>query len=473
MIQSNIIWTSKEVSEILNVQADSVWSATGVSIDARNVEVGDLFIALVSDNGDGHDYIEEAFKQGAVAAIVSKNVEYVSEYNLLKVDNTFEALKSLGCAARKRCGAKIISVLGCLEETGVKDLLVSAFSTCGQTHMSTKSYGNNWGVPLSLARMHAGTDFGIFELSVSYGGDIEPFGDMLEADIFIVPKISDRSLESELSEEAKKSIFKSIKKESVVVLDSTNDCFDDLNKMAQNQQVTTSVFSDDQAYNSYINNVIEAANGSLVKANILGTDLSYSLQVTHENIALNSISVLATVRLLGQDLDKAITAIKNQKQVTGRNKYEFLNVGDKSNPVTLINESSNSSVKSMQAAFKVLALIDPGRGGRRIAVLGNMLNLGDENKQVHDDLALPLKAANVDLVYTCGKRMRKIYDNLPANQKGAHKDSSEELAKIVPDVLMPGDVVMVKGSLNSKMNTVVEALRALPFKFKKTTERNY
>ena len=142
--------------------------------------------------------------------------------------------------------------------------------------------------------------------------------------------------------------------------------------------------------------------------------------------------------------------------------------GVANNPITLIDESRNASAFAMNAAFKVMALVDPGRGGRRIAILGDMLEMGEGSGKRHADLALPLKACNVDLVYTCGQNMRKLYDQLPANQRGAHKETSQELAEIVPDVLVPGDVVMVKGSLESKMGLVVEALRALPKQVAKT-----
>jgi UDP-N-acetylmuramoyl-tripeptide--D-alanyl-D-alanine ligase len=176
------------------------------------------------------------------------------------------------------------------------------------------------------------------------------------------------------------------------------------------------------------------------------------------------------VKLAGADVQKAAKALAQQEPIIGRGKRELIDSGDKANPITLIDESYNASPLAMNAAFKVLALVDPGRGGRRIAILGDMLELGKNSGNLHADLALPLKAANVDLVYTCGKHMKKLYENLPANQRGAHKETSQELAQIVPDVLIPGDVVMVKGSLGSKMGLVVEALRALPEKFKHITK---
>ena len=217
---------------------------------------------------------------------------------------------------------------------------------------------------------------------------------------------------------------------------------------------------------------LEAANGSRVKAMILDEEVSFTLQVAGRHIAQNAMAVLAAVKLAGGDIQKAAKAIERQEPIVGRGKREILETDQKDNPITLIDESYNASPAAMNAAFKVLALVDPGRGGRRIAVLGDMLELGKESDKHHADLALPLKAANIDLVYTCGKHMKNLHDRLPANQRGEHKETSKELAEIVPDVLVPGDVVMVKGSLGSKMGLVVEALRALPLKFKKATNNS-
>ena len=186
---------------------------------------------------------------------------------------------------------------------------------------------------------------------------------------------------------------------------------------------------------------------------------------------MNSIAVLTAVKLAGGDIHKAAKAMGTLEAPSGRGAREYLDIGEEKNPVTLINESYNASPTSMKAAFKVLALIDPGRGGRRIAVLGDMLEMGKDSPAKHADLALPLRAANIDLVYTCGTLMKNLHKNLPNDNKGAHCDTSEQLSEIVTDVLVPGDVVMVKGSLGSKMNVVVEALRLLPKKKRKQKQK--
>ena len=475
MIKSNIIWTSKEASEALGVDKHSEWNATGVSIDSRTVEDGDLFVALTGDSGDGHEYVQTALKNGAVAAIVSKEIKGVDASKLVVVSDTLQALQNLAIASRKRTSAKIIAITGSVGKTGTKELLQAAFCVYGQTHASVKSYNNHWGVPLSLARMHAGTDYGIFEIGMNHLGEITPLSKLVKPDISIITTVAPvhiENFENGIDDIviAKSEIFDGMSDGGIAILNSDHNNFDQLKKNAENKNLKVISYGERKSADTYIKDIIEAANGSRVQANVLGEDISYSLQIAGKHIAVNALSVVTAVKSCGENLDKAISALSKQEPVQGRGKREFLDLGILNNPITLIDESYNASPTAMQAAFKVLALIDPGRGGRRIAILGDMLELGRDSNNMHADLALPLKAANVDLVYTCGKRMKNLYDNLPANQRGAHKDSSRELAQIVPDVLIPGDVVMVKGSLGSKMSLVVEAMRALPLKFKQATE---
>jgi len=475
MIKSNIIWTAKEASQALDIACVSDWNATGVSIDSRTVEKGDLFIALKGDQGDGHDYIQKAFDNGAVAAVVSKKIESIDFDKLLIVDDTLIALNQLGIAARKRTSAKIIAITGSVGKTGTKELMQAALLPHGETHASVKSYNNHWGVPLSLARMHAGTDFGVFEIGMNHANEITPLSKMVQPDVAIITTIAPVHIENfengiEGVVKAKSEIFDGMKTDAVAILNNDHAHYNSLEKNAVDQGLKVYSCGEDDQSNSKLLSILEAANGTRSEADIMGEKINFSLQIAGRHIALNSLLVFSTLKVLGLDLARSIDTLSRQEPVVGRGRREVLDVGERDNPITLIDESYNASPTAMEAAFKVLALIDPGRGGRRIAVLGDMLELGKNSNQMHADLALPLKAANVDLVYTCGKRMKKLYDNLPANQQGAHKDSSQELAQIVPDVLIPGDVVMVKGSLGSKMSLVVEALRSLPIKFKKATE---
>ena len=469
---SNNLWTAKDAAAATNGTVASNWNATGVSIDSRTVQPGDLFFAIMGDNSDGHAYVANALEKGAVAAVVSKKIEGISAEKLLVVKDTFKALQDLGQAARARTGGTIIGITGSVGKTGTKEFLATAFGALGQTHASIKSYNNHWGVPFTLSAMHAGSDYGIFEMGMNHPAEISPLSQMVRPDISIITTIApvhignfDNGIEGIAA--AKAEILDGMKAGSKIILNKDNEWFDYLKTASLKKQVEVYSFGEDKGADAHFESCLEASNGSRITANILGEKIDYTIQIAGRHVAINSLSVLLAVKLAGGNLQKAAKALSKQEPIVGRGKRELLNIGDENNPVTLIDESYNASPVSMRAAFKVLALIDPGRGGRRIAILGDMLELGADGAKHHADLALPLKAANVDLVYTCGKQMKSLHDALPANQRGIHKDTSAELAQIVPEVLVPGDVLMVKGSLGSKMGSVVEALRALPEKVNK------
>lgn len=476
MGSSNIIWSAKEATQVTAGECHGDWMATGLSIDTRTIKDGDIFIALMGDAGDGHDYVAHAIQKGAVAAIVTRAVEGVEAHKLLIVKDTLKAMQDLGRAARARTAAKIIGVTGSVGKTGTKEMLATAFSGQGQTHASIKSYNNHWGVPLTLSNMHAGTDYGVFEMGMNHANEITPLTQMVKPHIAIITTIApvhienfDKGMAGII--DAKSEIFNGVVEGGDVVLNKDIESFEYLKSKAEALGLKVHSFGEDKSADAKLVDCLEAANGSRVKANIMGEDVNFTLQIAGRHIACNALAVLLAVKLAGADVQKAAKAIANQEPIMGRGKREIIESGVKDNPITLIDESYNASPIAMNAAFKVLALIDPGRGGRRVAILGDMLELGKDSGKMHADLALPLKAANVDLVYTCGKHMKKLYEQLPANQRGVHKETSQELAEIVPDVLVPGDVVMVKGSFGSKMGLVVEALRALPNKIANTKKR--
>lgn len=473
---AHTIWTDKDAAAATGGIAQGAWAATGLSIDSRTIRPGDLFVALRGDNGDGHDYVAQALAAGAAAALVTRRPANVAaDAPLLIVTDTLAALQALGRAARARCGATVIGVTGSVGKTGTKEMLAAAFGALGQAHASRGSYNNHWGVPFTLAAMHAGTDYGIFEMGMNHGGEITPLTRMVRPHIALITTVAAVHMEhfKDLQEiaAAKAEIFAGVEPGGTVILNHDNEWFSYLKAEAEARGLTVRAFGEN-APDARMDHCLEAANGSRIRAHIMGEDVSLTIQIPGRHIALNALSVLLAVKVAGGDIQAAARALEKIEPIKGRGKREYLDIGDKDNPVTLIDESYNASPVAMQAAFRVLALIDPGRGGRRIAVLGDMREMGAAGPQAHADLALPLQAADVQLVYTCGPLMKKLYDALPQERRGAHGRDSAELAQIVPEVLVPGDVVMVKGSNGSKMGVVVEALRKLPAAFR-LRKQNY
>ncbi len=465
---SATLWTATEAAKATNGTPHGDWFATGISIDTRTLQKGDLFVAIKGDVMDGHDYVVEALNKGAAAVVVStvpKGVEIGA--SLLVVENTLKALEDLGKAARARTAAKVIAVTGSVGKTGTKEMLAAAFGCQGQTHAAKKSYNNHWGVPLTLSAMHAGTDYGVFEIGMNHPGEITPLTKMVSPDVAIITTVAPVHVEHfenglEGIAEAKAEIFAGLKDGGIAVINRDMDMFEKVNRIAASYNIDVVTFGEHENADVCMKDCLVAANGTRVQASLFGEDVTYTLNWSGRHVAENSLAVLAAVKSIGGDVDRAAKALQSLNAPIGRGSKEELDFGDKDNPITLIDETYNASPTSMRAAFKVLALIDPGRGGRRIAILGDMLELGEESPRHHAELALPLKDANVNLVYTCGPLMKNLHNALPENQRGDHVKDSRELAQIVPDVLTPGDVVMVKGSNGSKMNVVIEALRAVP-----------
>lgn len=473
------VWSGKEVVKATQgkiVGSDS-WAAKGLSMDSRTVSEGDLFIALDGEHFDAHDFVKDAFEKGAVAAIVSKIPRGLNpESSLVVVEDSFDAMLDLAEFSRARTGAKVIAITGSVGKSSTKEMLAAAFDVQGQTHAAKGSYNNHLGVPYTLAAMHAGTDYGVFELGMNHGGELTPLTEMVKPDIAVITNIA--AVHTENFEDgtdgvarAKAEVFKGVKKQGAAILNRNDAYFNILKTYAEEEGIgQLYTFGVDVEADAVASNILLASNGARADVNILGEERQIFIPHGGHHSILNTLVTLLAVKLCHCDIDKAIKALADNEPLEGRGSRENLNYGDPENPVTVIDDSFNASPTSMQAGFKVLALIDPGRGGRRIAILGDMLELGKDEKKLHADLALPLRAANIDLVYTCGSLMKNLHDALPAEQKAVHKDTSTELAQIVPDALIPGDVVMVKGSKSSKMGVVVEAMRKIG-KEKNTQEK--
>ncbi len=468
------LWSSTEAARVTNGIAKGHWVAHGISIDTRSLQKGDLFIAIRGDAMDGHKFAADALAKGAAAVVIDHAIEGVPDDKALMVSDTFKAMQDLGVGARTRTAAKIIGVTGSVGKTGTKEMLGRVFSALGQTHYSEKSLNNHWGVPLSLSRMDAGCDFGVFEMGMNHANEIAPLTQMVKPHIAIITTIAPVHTEHFPDglngiAKAKSEIFSGMDAHGIAILNRDNPEYDLIVSEAKRQNITK-IFSfgkSDQADARLIDCLV-ASNGTRIKAIILGEEINFTMKDAGPHNATNALSVLLSVKLIGGDIQKATMALHDMEPPAGRGKREYLNIGDANNPVTLIDESYNASPVAMQAAFKVMALIDPGRGGRRIAILGDMYELGANSAQMHRDLAMPLQAAGIDLVYTCGPLMKNLYDALPEQNRGQHRDEAPEMAKIVPDVLVPGDVVLVKGSRGGgdrpRMQLIVEALREMPAK---------
>ncbi|MGV8996697.1 MAG: UDP-N-acetylmuramoylalanyl-D-glutamyl-2,6-diaminopimelate--D-alanyl-D-alanine ligase [Parvibaculaceae bacterium] len=462
----NPLWTKAEVVAATKGEATGAdWIANGVSIDSRTVQKDDLFVAIKGDNTDGHAYVAKAFEGGAAAAIVSDVTDAMRAAGpLVIVPDALEALNELGRTARRRTGAKIVAVTGSVGKTGTKEALRVLLSEQGATHVSALSYNNLWGVPLSLARMPAATEYGVLEIGMNHAGEITPLSKLVEPFVTLITTVEAVHMAHFNSIEdiadAKAEIFDGMQAGGIAILNRDNPHYERLAKRAKAAGAGRIIsFGEHPDADAHLEKVALKDTCSCVSASICGTPVTYKLGVPGRHIVMNSLAMLACIKALDADLAQAALALAHLEAPTGRGERHQIDATGR--PFTLIDESYNANPASMRVSIETLGRTEPGARGRRIAVLGDMLELGATSVELHRELSVPLVRADIDLVFACGPDMRALFDALPADQQGLYAPSSDGLITLLSEAIQSGDVVMVKGSNGSRMKPVVEALKAL------------
>jgi UDP-N-acetylmuramoyl-tripeptide--D-alanyl-D-alanine ligase len=458
------LWTAAEVATATHGRSTRDWVASGVSIDSRSVAPGDLFIALAGPKFDGHDFVADALASGAAACLVSRVPPGIAaDAPLVLVADTMTALEDLGRAARQRTSAVIVGVTGSVGKTGTKEALRRAFARQGASFASAGSLNNQWGVPLSLARMPRDAAYGVFEMGMNHPGEIDALSRIVHPNVAVITTVEPAHLgffpSVEAIADAKAEIFAGMEPRGAAVLNHDNPHFMRLAAAARAKGITR-ILSFGKHPDATIKLVDSDlyATASAVTATVMDEIVDYCIAIPGWHWVMNSLAVLAAVKAAGGDVGIAAAAMSSLSPLDGRGRRHKVAVAG--GTVELIDESYNASPASMRAAFAVLGVIKPAKGGRRIAVLGDMLELGDEASRLHAELTQPLTEAGIDLVFAVGRNMRSLYDALPKRMRGGHADTSTEIAETVVRHLRPGDVVTVKGSFGSRMAEVVRHVLA-------------
>jgi UDP-N-acetylmuramoyl-tripeptide--D-alanyl-D-alanine ligase len=459
------LWSPAELSAALGAAPSKPPNATigGVSIDSRTLEAGDLFFAIRGDAHDGHDHVARAFEAGAAAAVVSHERAHALAAlgPVLAVKDTLEAMARLGVAARARSKAKIVGVTGSVGKTTAKEMLRAMLTACGATHASAASYNNHWGVPLTLARMPTNARFGVFEMGMNHAGEIAPLTRMVRPHAALVTMIAPVHIEHlgslEAIADAKAEIFLGLEPHGNAILNRDAPQFESLSKAATSRGARVLSFGRGAECDGQLLELESRESGSRVRARVLGRELAFEIGAPGAHMAQNALGALLVAEALGADLKGCAAALESFSPQKGRGERFVLPMAD--GPATIIDESYNANPASMRAALALLAAAQPGPKGRRIAVIGDMLELGPRAAAMHAELAADLSASNVDLLFGAGPLTRALFEAAPASMRAAWTERSSELTDEVARTLRGGDIAMVKGSNGSRMGPLVAALR--------------
>ena len=443
------LWTRNEAVAATGGTCAVDWAADGVSIDTRTLEKGDLFVAL-SATRDGHDFVAQALEKGAAAALVSRIPEGLEDAPLLLVPDVLKGLAALGEAARARTRARVIAITGSVGKTGSKEMLRVALQGQGRIHVAEKSYNNHEGVPLTLARMPADTDIAVIEIGMNHPGEIAPLARMARPHVALITTVAPvhlaafNSVEEIAAEKAE--IFKGLEAGGTAVLNADLETYDILAEAAPAHILR---FGSRETADFRLLTCDVGQGATVVRAETPAGEIMFKLGGEGAHLAQNAVGVLAGLYALKADLGRATLALASWHPPEGRGARRVIPLGPQGmdGHFTLIDESYNANPASTRAALETLAR----QPGRKVAILGDMLELGDTAQALHNRLA---EVAGIDITHTVGPLMAKV----PFENRGLSAETSEALASQITRQIRAGDVVMVKGSLGMAMAKIIDAL---------------
>ncbi|PZP43964.1 MAG: UDP-N-acetylmuramoyl-tripeptide--D-alanyl-D-alanine ligase [Azospirillum brasilense] len=455
------LWSSEELRAATGGTMPEGIAVTGLSIDTRTLQPGDLFIAL-RDQRDGHDFVAQALDSGATAAMVDRLPPQVPEQApLLRVADTLAGLAALGAAARARSDARFAAVTGSVGKTTTKEMLRQGLAALAPTHAAVASYNNHWGVPLTLARQPRDAAYAVIEIGMNNRGEIAPLARLARPDVAVITIVAAAHVghlgsEAEIAEE-KADILAGLAPGGTAVFPADGPHAARLAERAREAGARLVRFGEAEGADIRLLDWQGTATGSRAHLSLHGMRLGLTLPVPGRHMALNALAALGAAEALGADPVRFLAALEGFSPTAGRGQRQAIPL-EEGGEFLLLDESYNANTASVAAALAVLAAQPTQPPGRRIAVLGDMLELGEHGPDLHRSLA-PAAAAAADLVYCCGPLMRGLFEALPPGKRGAHAPDSASLAPVLASAVRGGDAVMVKGSLGSRMATVVAALR--------------
>ncbi len=465
------LWTAAEAAVATGGTRVGDWSATGVSIDTRTLRPGDLFVALEAAR-DGHEFVGQALEAGAVAALVSRvPAGLPATAPLLLVKDVLAGLEALGRAARARCRGRVVAVTGSVGKTSTKEMLSVMLSAQGRTHASVASYNNHWGVPLTLARMPRETEYAVIEIGMNHPGEIAPLARMARPHVAMITTVAPAHLEAFEDVAAiaaeKGSVFQGLEASGTAIVNGDLEVTPLLCEAAAGHELI--LFGESETCDYRADSITLTPDATVVQAIMGSRALAFKIRAPGRHFALNALGAVAAVEALGADAARAAVNLADWTVVRGRGAREtvWLTEAEPEGTLVLIDDSYNANPASVMAALSVLteseikADTSTSTGQRRVAILGDMKELGPQERELHADLARLASAGRVDEVHCVGHLMRHMFQALPPAQRGIWAETSADLALMLPERLRAGDVVLVKGSLSMGMAGIVDVIRKM------------
>ena len=454
------LWESEDAAQATGGKNTLSWSATGVSIDTRTIQPGDLFVALKADR-DGHEFLNNAFDNGAVAALVDHIPEgFDTSFPLLVVPEVMEAFRAMARFARNRLRGKVIAITGSVGKTSTKEMLNTILKEQGQTHSSFASYNNHWGVPLTLTRMRADTDFAVIEIGMNHPGEIAPLSVLANPDVALITSVAPAHLVAFESIEGiaqeKASVVEGLKNDGAIIINDDISTVETVKCKILSHNFSPICYGSNDKRNKILN-IDEINNGIKIQSLIEGEEQCFILNTTANHFADNALGALIVAKTLNCDLVKACESINAWSPGVGRGLTKKINSSE-IGLIELIDDGYNANPASISAALNTLS---KKNAKRRIAILGDMKELGSSEIEYHKKIANYANLYKLDCIHTVGPLMKCLHDILPEEKRGFHFKKSIDVVPLLGSILKGGDCLLIKASLSVGMKVIADAISSL------------
>ena len=454
------LWESEDAAQATGGKNTLSWSATGVSIDTRTIQPGDLFVALKADR-DGHEFVNNAFENGAVAALVDHIPKGLDKsFPLLLVPDVMGAFRAMARFARNRFKGKVIAVTGSVGKTSTKEMLNIILAEQGQTHSSFASYNNHWGVPLTLTRMRQDADFAVIEIGMNHPGEIAPLSVLANPDAALITSVAPAHLAAFKNIEGiareKASVVEGLKGDGAIIINDDIPTIETVKFEINSRNFNPICFGSKEKRNRILN-IDEKDEGLKILSLIEGEEHRFELNTKAIHFAHNALGALITLKTLDCDIVKACESLKAWLPGVGRGSIKKINLG-KIGSIELIDDGYNANPASISAALNTLG---KNKAKRRIAILGDMKELGASEIDYHKKIASLAVISKLDCIHTVGPLMEYLHDILPEERRGFHFKKSIDVVPFLDTILKGGDCLLLKASLSVGMKEISDAVSNL------------
>ena len=455
----SILWNSSLLKELVDAQSTKEWQASGVEIDSRKIKKGDLFCALNGANHNGHDYINSAAKKGAIACLISENLKNNNKIAFAKVDNVLDALDKMAKDVRKRSHAKFIAVTGSVGKTGTKDMMHLALSKVATTYSNESSYNNYLGVPLSLARVPPNLNYCVLEIGMNKKGEIRELVKLVKPEVAVLTAIEKSHLEGLKSlkniADAKSEVLESLDKKGCLIINNDTNFSQYIKRKAKKLGIQNIItYGKGRENNIRLLNFSLSNEKYLVQALCYGKKISWLMPSLGEHWIHNSLSILGLAVYFKIDFTEILGPLSSFEVPQGRG--NIINLRYKDRCFLLIDDSYNSNPASLIASLKSFSKLKVI--GKKLLVLGDMLELGDESKEIHKNLGIKIKKFQFNILYTVGKNMLEMSKVLKNIKYKYHDDNLDRISENILKSLKSGDAILLKGSNSINLKEIINKI---------------